>query len=601
MRLLVFGLVAVAAFGIGFLLFNVDQSRILIRRYGYYAIALTFAWGVMALFRVRGALRDAVTPISRREAWQTAGVIAACVLVAALTTPIGYKILFDEMVLQATASNLHQYREVSTVMRAYTVDGVFVPLDSYLDKRPYFFAFLLSLVHDLTGYREANAFAFNIALMGLVLGQVYLIVRRFAAHTGGLLAVVTLGTLSTLAHSATGAGMEMLNLAMILLVAQLAIVYLDAPDESRLAALVIAAVLLAQTRYESSLYVVPVALVGIDGWRRAGRVIMPPAAIVAPALLIPYAVHNTYLSGTPMLWELHDEVQSRFGLAHFGTNLGHAAHYFFNTTANITNSLWLSVGGFAALGFVAFRLWRARRSWRTAPPAAIVLPAVGVAVVGNLALLMFYYWGQLDDPTVARLGLPFAVMLAIAVGFAIHQADRSGVRLGWTAGCCAILAYLWSGLIANAQHTRLNTLDTEMAWERRYVEAMPPGDRLVITNKSPLPWMISRIPAIGIDHARRRVDALRFQLANQTFRDVLVFQKFRPTGAEGAFQLDPVDRLPDWFVLEPLAEHRFGTRIDRVSRLVEIRPDPSGESKDERAKVGPAAEKHLPATPNGSR
>lgn len=573
-RLLLFGLVAVAAFALGFLVFNVNQSRILVRRFGYYTIAATFAWWVFAGLRVLRSRWSDWQTLPRREVGQCLAVIGACTAVAVMTTPLNYKILYDEMVLQATASNMHQFREVSTVMRAYTVDGVFVPLDSYLDKRPFFYAFLVSLVHDLTGYREFNGFAVNIGLIPVILAQVYWIARRYAGHRGGLVAALALGTLSTFAHSGMGAGMEMLNLAMILLLVQVGVLYLEKPDEDRLSFLLLSVVLLAQTRYESSLYVAPVALIALEGWRRAGRMILPVAAVLAPALLIPYGVHNTYLSGTPMLWELHENAQARFGLGNLGTNLEHAVAFFFNTTGSLTNSVWLSVAGLGgavlALSTVPGRV----RAWRTASSSSVAITAVSLAIVGNLALLMAYYWGQLDDATVSRLSLPFAALLALAIAYGVGRLVERRRWIPWVAAGGSIGAYLWSGLIANAQHTELNTLGHEIEWERRYVAQLPPGERLIVTNKSALPWMISRIPAIAIEHARRRVEALQFQLANHTFRDVLVFQRYRPTGAAGEFQLDPADRLPDWFVLEPVTEKRFGTRIDRLSRLTAITPPP---------------------------
>ncbi len=608
-RLVLFGLVAVAAFALGFLAFGVQRSRILVRQFGYYTIAGTFAWAVYALIRVGPAMGGVVRRISRRDWLQAAAVVGACTVIVLLTTPINYKILYDEMVLQATASDMHIYREVSTVVRAYLVDGVFAPFDSYLDKRPFFYPFLVSLVHDVTGYREGNAFAVNVVLLPLILLQVYLFSRRLGGHVGALAAVLALGTLSTLAQSSTSAGMETLNLAMIILTMHMAVLYLDAPDEPRLAALILAAVLLAQTRYESSLFVLPVAIVVLQGWRRVGRIIMPVAAILAPALLIPYAVHNTYLSGTPSLWELRENESTRFSTEHLLPNLQHAFGYLFDTGRGLTNSLWLSSAGLAAMGYGAVVLWRRRKSvadhFRIRPGAAqidgagpvwsrvnpvFVLVAFSIAVLGNLAVLMFYYWGQLDDPTVSRLALPASLVLALAIGFAVDRlhvpasaaasvpARSWRARVGWIAAGGATLAYLWSGIVANEQHSRRNTLAQELAWECRFVEARPPGERLVITNKSSLPWMLHRISAVGLDAARRRVDALRYQLGHDNFCELLVTQEYRPTSAVGEFQLDPVDRLPDWFVLEPIAEKRFGAHLDRISRLVEIKPHESTNS-----------------------
>ena len=571
-RLLGFAAVALAAFGIGFLLFSVDRARLVVKQYGYYSIAFTFACAIIAWFRVRRPIGDMLVQVGRGHWWGIGWLVAGCTAVVACTTPLGYKVLYDEMVLQSTASDMHIYREVSTVVRAYLIDGVFAPVDTFVDKRPMFFPFLVSLVHDVCGYRETNAFWLNLALYPLILAQLYLLTRRIGGHIGGVSAVLALGTLSTLAQSSTGAGMETLNLAMLLLTMHAALLYLDEPDEVRLSAMLLAVVLLAQSRYESSLFVLPVALVALQGWRLGGRILLPAAAICAPLLLIPYAVHNTYVSGTPPLWELRENTSTRFGFNYLAPNLGHAWHYFFDRGGQSTNSLWLSTAGFLALAAAVYWCWLARRRWRDCPPAVVVLVTFGAAILANLGVLMFYYWGQLDDPIVARLALPLEALMAIAIGYAVDRLARSVGALPWLAAAGAVGTYLWSGLVANEQHNRRNTLADELAWECGVVESLPPGERLIITNKSSLPYMLRRIPAINFDRARRRVDALQGQLGGDTFREILVTQDFRPTSATGDLRMMREDELPAWFELEPVAERRFGAHVDRISRLVAIRP-----------------------------
>jgi hypothetical protein len=572
-RLVLLGLVAVASVALGFLTFNAGQSRIYVQRYGYYTISFTFVWAIFAWARVAPGLRAEWQGISVRDRWTALAIIAASTLVALATVPMNYKVLYDEMVVQATAWQMHFYREVNTLLRGYHVDGVLAPLDTYLDKRPFFFAYVLSLVHDVTGYREENAFALNVALLPVSLLQVFVLARRVAKQPGALAALIALGTLSLLAHNGTGAGIELLNLVMLLLTMQLALMYLEAPDGPRLSALVLSAVLLAQTRYESSLYVGSVALVTAEGWRRAGRFILPPAAIFGPALLIPYALHNTYLSGTPLLWELSEDAAARFGLAHAWSNLQHAWRFFFNFSSTLTNSWWLSIAGFAAFFFCLATLWRHRRDWRQASPTVVALIFFGLAIVGNLSLLMCYYWGQLDDPIVARLSLPFSVLLALSLAYTVDRLNAPRRKLGWVAAGGAMVAYLSSGLAANAQHTGLNTLEHELTWERRVIEARPPGERLILTNKSSLPWLLRDCSAILLTNVRGRADALRFHLEKGTFVEVLVLQRYLSMGAEGGFQLDPHDRLPDSWILEPVQERRIGARLARISRLTQILPE----------------------------
>jgi hypothetical protein len=575
-RLLLFGAVAVASVYFGFVRPSVAEAGRLVQHYGYYAILVTFTWALFAWARVLPTWWCERPALTRRELVGIISVIGALTLIAVLTTPYTYKVLYDEFVLQSTARNLHEIREVGTITRGYEVDGVFRGVSSYLDKRPIFFAFLVSLLHDLTGYREANAFALNTGLMPVILGLLYVLARRLVSHGPACVAVVSFGAFSLLAYNATGAGMEMVNLAMLLFTILLAMHYLEAPDEPRLAALVLAAVLLAQSRYESALYVAPTALVVIEGWRRRSRPILPLAAILAPALLVPYAMHNVFLSGTPSLWELREGQEHRFGLLYAANNFRHAFAFFFNFSELILNSWWLGVAGLPALAWCGFAVARNGRAALRASATVVALVVFGGAICGGLVLLMFYYWGELDDPIVSRLSLPFCALLALCLAWvAGHLPGRArqwGVAVGIGG---ALLAYFSTGLRANSRHWELNVLMRELEWETQMIEALPPARRLVVSNKSSLYWVGRETPSVQIPRARWRAEQVKFHLDHHTFDEVVVCQGYRATGADSGFQLDPLDRLPESFVLEPIVERRWAGRIARLSRVVEIRLAPT--------------------------
>jgi len=574
-RLLLFGFVAVASVYVGFVLPSVAQAGRFVQHCGYFTMAATFAWAVLAWARIAPTWWAGRPQLTRRELAALFGTILALTLIAVLTTPYTYKVLYDEFVLQATARNLHEIREVGAITRGYEIEGVYRGVSSYLDKRPIFFTFLVSLLHDLTGYREGNAFALNTALMPAILALVYLLARRFVAHGAACVAVVSFGAFSLLAYNATGAGMEMVNLAMLLLTVLLGAFYLEAPDEPRLAALLLNAVLLAQSRYESALYIAPTALVVLEGWRRAARPILPLAAILAPALLVPYALHNVFLSGTPSLWELREGEEHRFAWHYAQNNFPHAIGFLFNFSGLMLNSWWLAVAGLPALLWATLRVARRWREWSAAPGPVVSLVIFGGAICGGLTLLMFYYWGELDDPIVARLSLPFCALLALALAWTAGNLPLRWRRMGVAVGIGgALVAYASTGLRANAMHWQLNVLMREIEWEAETIDALPPARRLVITNKSALFWVAREMPAVHIPRARWRDAQVKFHLDHHTFDEVIVCQGLRAVGPDGGFQIDPVDRLPDSFVLEPIVERRWAGRIARLSRVVQIRLAP---------------------------
>ena len=260
-RLYWFSLSATFAVAVGFALVPPALAENLIVAGGYYYLLLVFALFVWLLARVASASwRGRRMPSGTLRLLTVA---AGCTLFAAASDEFGHKILFDEYVIQGTAWHVHATKEVGAPVRAYDIAGTWTAIDTYLDKRPYFFAVLLSLLHDVSGYRVANAFFLNLVLASACISLTgwiaFALTRR---RDAAALAMVLLATTPLFGQNATGAGVEMLNLTMIAVVAAAGILCLRAPsDPDRQSLLVIAALLLAQSRYESVLFVAPVAAI----------------------------------------------------------------------------------------------------------------------------------------------------------------------------------------------------------------------------------------------------------------------------------------------------------------------------------------------------
>lgn len=583
-RIGAFVLSAGVALVLGFFWFSPEQAGALVRQYGYYAIAATSLWFALLLMQEWPDVRTTWIQMPRGELRRLLLLVAGLSVVAWGVFPLGYKVLFDELVLQATSWNLHRLREVGTMVRGYEVEGVFLPLVTYLDKRPYFFALLVSWVHDVTGFRETNAFLFNAVLFPVVLGLFYFLARRVATDRAAWAGLACFGASPLLAQNANGAGIDLLNLAMILLAMLLAARFLAQPDKRRLSVLLLTCVLLAQTRYESLLFVITTALIVLEGWRRAGRIILPVTAIVTPLLLIPSGLHNSYLSGTPVLWELEENMDSRFAIMHLGSNLRHAFDYFLYFGRGVLSAWWLAVCGFVALGWLAVRAVRYRRMWAQLDPTICAVGVFGLAIGANVLLLLAYFWGQLDDPVVSRLILPFTVLLAFSVVLALRAADRFQPKLKTWVAAGACIAYLGWGLPAAAHHREINQMATELAWEQRQIARMDPMPRLILTDKTTLGWLMKRQPALNLTDAGGRAEAIQFHLDHGTFKEVLVTQRYRAVDPEGTiFEVDPRDEIPARFVLEPVLERMIGARIMRISRVLKINPEPTIEEPEDGA------------------
>ena len=569
-RLLLLVLTSLAAVQLGFAAFTPLQDALILRYAGYPLIALTFSAWLGALWRLRPASAS-VRAWVQGEGRAVLIWAATFTLLAVLTAPYLYKILYDEAVIQGTATTMHWHREVGAIGRAYVYDGALQTLQPYLDKRPYFFPFLVSLMHDLTGWREANAFALNTILLPVVLLLAYAGGRGLAGHRAGLVSLVSLGAYSLVLLNATGAGLEMLNLALLLGLVVSGAAYLARPDTARLDLLVLTSILLANTRYESSIYVVSTALIVMIGWARVGRPILSWGALVGPLLLIPYALHNRYLASHPALWELRKGLKERFSLDYLAENIGFARTFFFNLGPGIANSPWLTYAGGAALVALATTAFRRHLRWGDLSPAVQACLAVAFGVGVNLVLLLAYYWGDLSDPIVSRLSLPLHSLLALAIGGTVGLIEsRRPWRIAGRAIIAALVCYgLWGARVTQ-NLPDLNMIETTQRWELSVVNRLPPAERLILTDKSPLFWFAQGMGATSCSRATQCVEGLEYHWRARSFQEILVAQRFAPLGAEGGWMLELDSRIPAGITLEPLAERRFGVKLQRVSRVVAI-------------------------------
>ncbi len=576
---LLFALSGAAALGAGYLAVTPITAGHLIIACGYYYILGVFCLFVFYALRLARS-RPGVWRGWLRRPGAAGGAIALGTLLGVWSDSFKHKILYDEFVIQGTAYVMHATKQVSTILRAYNLWGTWQPIDFYLDKRPYFFPFLVSLVHDLTGYRVANMFAVNVACAAALLGLLYWFAREIAGRAEALLAVALFALLPLFGQNATGAGMDLHNLTMVALVACLCVLYLRVPTEDRLSLLVLGAVLLTQSRYESVLFLAPVACVIAAGWLRAGRAVLSWPAVLAPLMLVPYAWHSRILASEPIFWQLQEGQTSPFGSANVAGNFRGDVAFLFNTGTGFANSAYLTVIGLAGL---AWMLWRAASWLMRRPRPELQAPDLvgflfGAGVAGHFAVLLFYWWAKFNDQMASRFALPMC--LAFAVLAAVLVRGLGGMRLPAlrVAWCGLGIWFLTMGLpsIALKYYTNENLGLQELEWERGVIGSRP-GPVLVISNKSTIPFMLWRVEAILNTVAVVKGDDIRYHMGQGTFKEVIVTQAIRPTSGEGQQGVDPEDVLPPSFHLQLITERRFGGRLDRLSRVVSIDAPPGKE------------------------
>lgn len=428
LALLVSILIAVLA---GFVFADVLWAKIFAQRLGYFVMAAATALWVASLVRLFLPRWQEWRPA--KGWWLSGGVILGCSVFLLIHEPFQYKILMDEVVLLGTSQSMHLERIVNTPNVAATFNGFFETIASYLDKRPLFYPFVLSLLHDLTGYRPANAFVLNVLLTPVLLWLIYLAGKQLGDRLVGITGVLVMTTLPLLAQNATGAHFEMLNLVMMLVLWHVGVIFLRERTEESLVAFVFTGVLLAQTRYESALFVAVVGLILLWAWWRERKVILPWRLTVVPLLMLPIPWIMTVARNFEGFWQLEDTGASEvFSVVHWGSNIVGGMMYLFDTGYMQPNSVLLSGGGVVAMFLL---LWRLRESWYAQRAAAAMagsdqggqkrstlgdepawlLLLMLFPVFGAVAATWLYHWGSFEDPAATRLSLPLQLVMVMAM------------------------------------------------------------------------------------------------------------------------------------------------------------------------------------------
>ncbi len=576
-RLVLFLLNAALAVVLGFVTFTPDHALKAVIYGGYWAMLLLTVLFGRSLFRL---IRE--TPLRKinwrnRPRWPVA-LIAGCGVLLLVHETYGFKILMDEVMLLGTSMSMHFDKTALVPMRGHDIQGAFQLMAGQLDKRPLFQPFLVSLLHDLTGYRPENVFVLNTVLTFVLLTLTYLTGCRISGRGAGAVAVLLLTSLPLLAQNATGGGFELLNLVMILSTLLLGMRYMKRRDGASLEAFGLSGILLAQTRYESVLFLLPVGLTVLWVWWSDRRPVLTWVVAAMPLMLLPYALHNKVFSVRESSWEMasqpgHDKP---FSFSFVPDNIGHDLNFFFNTTGDQSNSLVLSILGFGALLFFFLWTYKTLRNLRAAPPARAALAIFAVGFVAHTLLLLCYFWGKFDDPVIRRLSLPLNLFLTIAVVTVAAEINWGG-RI-WRILAVVVGAGLFAhSLPAMARHgySLEYYVGREMDWRREFIAAHPERDYLFIDNNSII-WITHLVSGTPVKQALDQKSNIIFNFRNHIFSAIYVFQRLSVDPETGRETVQGDDDLGPDYQLETVWERRFTPlTVSRISRVVSIREGPT--------------------------
>lgn len=573
MRVAALVVCGLAAIWLGWLQFSPDDAVAIVRLAGYpvsLATTVLLGWAV-----ARAAAWREVPAKWKGGGWKPGLVIIGVSALLHVQEPHGFKVVNDELVLFSTSQRLHFEREAATVDQGYSIGREFVLMHGHVDKRPLLFPFLVATLHDLTGYRVENAFVLNALLTPVLFGLLHLVGRTIGGTAAGVGAVLLLATIPLVTQTVTGGGFETLNLVMILLTLLLGMRLVSDPQPHLLSAFCLSGVLLAQVRYESVLFIFPVAIVTIAVVLKTRSQPLPWPVVISPLLLVLVPLQWQVFALDPAKWQLASRSSEHglFSLSYFADNIAHALHHFFAWDRSQPNSPLVALGGIVGLVLLAVHVFRWIRERRFSWNAASVLGVFLAALVVHGLLMLCYFWGVYDDVITARLSLPTQLLFTLVIIVVLSRmpgAHRRWRVLSWVS---VFFIALWTlPTLARRAYATGNLAAETCNWYREYLREREDRRFFVVEPRMPLLWIAHGVPSITYETLAERTTGFIEHYRRGTFGECLVVQKLvKPDFATGELApLAPFD-FGRAVTLETVREIRFNpTYAVRISRVVDV-------------------------------
>ncbi len=574
-RLVFLGISILFSFSFGVIIFNPEQAEFIVRYLGYWFILISFCIFVYHFYLVcLECLKNRC--INKYDCIAFLGITILGLILLSQTQFL-FKVVLDEIILVSTSMFMHHSREVMTSLNGYNVNGSFQVVSQYLDKRPVFFPFLLSLIHDISGYRSGNVFILNSVLFIFLLNVSYILGRKFRDWRTGILTTLLLSGIPLLVQSSSSGAFETLNMLMIILTILISVHYFQNPNSDRLITLCYSTILLAQVRYESIIFTVPVILIVIISWKKTNNIDLPWLVIIAPILLVIFPLQLQVFEANPEHWQLDLIADSKnvFGINYLFDNIGHATHFFFDYGNSQGNSLLLTiVGSICSISFFVFLLNKKDRK-RIDENLLVPLTCFILSLLFITLLLLCYFWGQFDDPLTRRLSLPIHLLFVlITICLASIFINKSKI---WNICFFIITLSIFIQTIpalSKRQSIKANTAASIVNWKYEIMEQYGNENFLIIDN-SRLPWVIMEKSSLIISYLDRLIEDVKFHFDSNTFNNIFIYQKMT-RGADGDLVPYPKYILPTEVKLEQVAQKFFVPfSIGRISRITSIDMDKS--------------------------
>lgn len=379
-----------------------------------------------------------------------------------------FKVFYDEAEFLGQARIMHLERQAGLPGQYHTFQGNAFPVAINPALRPPLFSFILSLVHDTTGYRPENVFFLNVVFSFICLFLAYAL--SFILTGSRLLALLPplgLFAFPLFAQVSTGGGYDLFNLTLLLQLLLSGVFYFRKQDQATWRWFLFSSLLLVHCRNESVLYVLVPVLSWIivsarsNTWKLSGFTAISPLFLSYPILW------NLYFSKNPDFQYEHmrEEGQAFFCLTYLPDNLQDALVYLLTPSLNATNSLVISVCALTGLAFILFCFPIRFLKGISRESDLVVLLGSVIALAGFLTI-QSSFWGGLTDVLASRFFLPLLLMGLLGFLLLLHEIPADRKRFFAPA---ALLLFMGAGVLeslpSQARHHATRSMPAAQHYE----------------------------------------------------------------------------------------------------------------------------------------
>lgn len=450
---------------ISFVLFDTAKLEILVRTWGLPILVGALGCWVYCFFQASIAKENkAEEPTGLKKCFlrdqpctrvRDLTFILLVTIFVHLSQTHDFKVVMDEVNSVNASRAIFEHQQIfAPGALDFGYDDFRLSTEGYVDKRPFLFPFAVSLLHFLTGYRPTNGFFLNILLTPVLIGCILAVVRCYVRRPlVGYLAVLLFVSFPFVARVMTSSGAELLNTTLLALLILAAINFFKRPTKEHANLMFSTACVLAYARYESVAYVFAAGLIWSIVCFRERQLFISKITCLFPLFLVPLVWIQRIVQSKSSDYFQHAMLGKgrTFSAEYFGDNIDRFFRFLFEPQ-------WLSLNAPLTVSILAIVLIIVSlRSCGVGPVrhrSALVqilsgpLFWIGLIAVALQGLLLFYLWGDMNDPVVTRIGMPFFLMFVLFAtalwGAEFSDRVKSAPIIG-VAGLC-----LWFGIFAKA-------------------------------------------------------------------------------------------------------------------------------------------------------